>query len=413
MDLPFRSRGIRKRPAEMDYGAILRERVPVLQVELVDLDEGGFVGYRKLAGESLAHGARSAGLGARLGEFLAALHAFPVDRARRLTGGDWEAEKRATVERFRTVVLPLLDGSERPRGEALLGAALAHPFEPALVHGDLGPEHLLHRGEELTGVIDWSDARVADPAIDFAWLLYGTSPPFTEQLLRSYGRTDETLRRRALVFHRLGPWHEALYGLDENRPELVASGLDGVRDDDTVEWALLDPLDRGRREDPVRRACVDLRRPALLQELGTGDERPGRVDHVVGHHRALAGDVADHVRDVGDVVRRPVLLQHGEVASDHLRELAGQARAARVGGDGDELLREPEVTEVLRQHRQRGHVVDRHLEESLDLARVEIHRQHAIGAGRLDHLRHELRRDRLARARLLVLAGVRVERQHC
>jgi len=285
MDLPFRSRGIRKRPAEMDYGAILRERVPGLQVdrlvpvetgwdsavvevngewifrfprrpgvidrlraeaallpelarrlpapvpqfELVDLDEGGFVGYRKLAGESLAHGARSAGLGARLGEFLAALHAFPVDRARRLTGGDWEAEKRATVERFRTVVLPLLDGSERPRGEALLGAALAHPFEPALVHGDLGPEHLLHRGEELTGVIDWSDARVADPAIDFAWLLYGTSPPFTEQLLRSYGRTDETLRRRALVFHRLGPWHEALYGLDENRPELVASGLDGIR----------------------------------------------------------------------------------------------------------------------------------------------------------------------------------------
>ncbi len=202
---------------------------PIPQFELVDLDNGGFVGYRKLAGEPLARGTSSAALGARLGEFLAALHAFPVDRARRLTGRDSEAEKRATVERFRTAVLPLLDGSERPRGEVLLDEAFADPFEPVLVHGDLGPEHLLHRGEELAGVIDWSDARVADPAIDFAWLLYETSAPFTEQLLRSYGRTDETLRRRALVFHRLGPWHEVIYGLDENRPELVASGLDGIR----------------------------------------------------------------------------------------------------------------------------------------------------------------------------------------
>lgn len=202
---------------------------PIPQFELVDLDKGGFVGYRKLAGEPLAHGTPSAGLGARLGEFLAALHAFPVDRARRLTGRDWANEKRATVERFRTTVLPLLAESERQRGEALLGAALAHRFEPALVHGDLGPEHVLHRGEELTGVIDWSDAGVADPAIDFAWLLYGTSPPFAEQLLRFYGTADDRLRERALVFHRLGPWHEALYGLEESRPELVASGLDGIR----------------------------------------------------------------------------------------------------------------------------------------------------------------------------------------
>jgi aminoglycoside phosphotransferase (APT) family kinase protein len=202
---------------------------PIPQFELVDLDKDGFVGYRKLAGEPLAHGTSSAPLGARVGEFLAALHAFPVDRARALTGRDSAAEKHATVERFRTAVLPYLDESERPRGEALLDAALAQPFEPVLVHGDLGPEHVLHRGDELTGVIDWSDARVGDPAIDFAWLLYGTSPPFAEQLLRSYGPTDETLRERALVFHRLGPWHEVLYGLDESRPELVASGLKGIR----------------------------------------------------------------------------------------------------------------------------------------------------------------------------------------
>ena len=201
---------------------------PIPQFELVDLDEGGFVGYRKLAGESLVEETPSAALGAQLGEFLGALHAFPVDHARRLTGRDSAAGKRATFERFRTAVLPLLDESARRRGELLLDAALASRFEPSLVHADLGPEHLLHRGDELTGVIDWSDARVGDPAIDFAWLLYGTSPRFADQLLRSYGPADERLRERALLFHRLGPWHEVLYGLDEGRPELVSSGLEGV-----------------------------------------------------------------------------------------------------------------------------------------------------------------------------------------
>jgi aminoglycoside phosphotransferase (APT) family kinase protein len=227
-----------RRPEVVDWfraeAALLPELAPRLpapipQFELVDLDKDGFVGYRKLAGEPLAHGTSSAALGARVGEFLAALHAFPVDRARRLTGRDWAAEKRATVDRFRTAVLPLLDESNRRPAAALLDAALAHRFEPSLVHGDLGPEHLLHRGDELAGVIDWSDARVGDPAIDFAWLLYGTSPPFAEQLLRSYGRSDETLRERALVFHRLGPWHEVLFGLEDERPELVASGLEGIR----------------------------------------------------------------------------------------------------------------------------------------------------------------------------------------
>ena len=111
-------------------------------------------------------------------------------------------------------------------------------------------------------------------------------------------------------------------------------------------------------------------------------------------------------------MRGPVLLEHREVAADHLGELARQSRAARVGGDRDELLGQAEVAEVLREHRQRSHVVDGHLEEALHLARMEVHGEHAVGAGRLDHVGDELRRDRLARPGLLVLARVGIERQH-
>jgi aminoglycoside phosphotransferase (APT) family kinase protein len=202
---------------------------PIPEFELVVFEEVAFVGYRKLAGDPLAHGAGSAALGARLGEFLSALHRFPVGRARELTGRDGPTERQATIERFREAVLPFLEDGEHRRGEALLDSVGAARFEPSLVHGDLGPEHVLHRDDELTGVLDWSDARVDDPAIDLAWTLHGTSAPFAEALLRSYVRADEGVSERALVFHRLGPWHEVLYGLDHDRTELVGSGLDGIR----------------------------------------------------------------------------------------------------------------------------------------------------------------------------------------
>jgi len=78
----------------------------------------------------------------------------------------------------------------------------------------------------LTGVIDWSDAHIGDPAIDLAWLLYG-SGHFAA--VRDAYRADETVCARARDWHQLGPWHEVLFGLDTDQPEFVASGLAGVR----------------------------------------------------------------------------------------------------------------------------------------------------------------------------------------
>ena len=93
---------------------------------------------------------------------------------------------------------------------------------------------------------------------------------------------------------------------------------------------------------------------------------------------------------------------HAELAGELLRQLG----AAGVRRDGHVLLRHDLVEEVLRQHRARDQVVDRDLEEALDLAGVQVHREHAVGARRLEHARDEPGRDRLARQRLLVLARV-------
>ena len=55
-------------------------------------------------------------------------------------------------------------------------------------------------------------------------------------------------------------------------------------------------------------------------------------------------------------------------------------------------------------------MVDRAVEEALDLGGVQVHRHQPVGACGLEQIRHQPGGDRLAAAVLLVLAGVPVER---
>jgi hypothetical protein len=57
-------------------------------------------------------------------------------------------------------------------------------------------------------------------------------------------------------------------------------------------------------------------------------------------------------------------------------------------------------------------VVDRAVEEALDLAGVEIDADHPLGAGGLEEVGHQSGRDRLAAFGLAVLAGIAVEGAH-
>jgi aminoglycoside phosphotransferase (APT) family kinase protein len=156
-----------------------------------------------------------------LGSFLNELHAFPVERALEL--GAEVHDPRKDVTRFRARVLPLLDAHERADAEVLLDEHAASAFEARLTHADLGPEHVLVRNGRASGVIDWTDARLGDPAIDLAWALRA-DPGIAETY-----PVDEALARRALVYHALGPWYEVEWGLRRSGRRLVESGLAGLR----------------------------------------------------------------------------------------------------------------------------------------------------------------------------------------
>ena len=88
-----------------------------------------------------------------------------------------------------------------------------------------------------------------------------------------------------------------------------------------------------------------------------------------------------------------VLCMTAKSASIISAKRTAMLRATRVRRHRDHALAvEAQVAEVPREERQRGHVVDRDREEALDLPRVEIHRQHAVGPGELQHVGDEARR---------------------
>ena len=216
--------------------ALLAELAPVLPVVVPRIEASGadWVAYPWIDGTPIREGAPAADVAA----FLSALHGFPVERA--VSAGvphrDWEREVDELLDDFERRVSPLLAPAERALADRRFAAFRTDPasfaFRPALIHADLGPEHLLCAPDgRLVGVIDGTDARIGDPALDFAWLLNRPGAEFAAELLAGYdGADDGALAERAAFFHLLGPWHEVTYGVEAGLPEYVESGLAGVRE---------------------------------------------------------------------------------------------------------------------------------------------------------------------------------------
>jgi aminoglycoside 2''-phosphotransferase len=196
--------------------------------------EPAVVGYEAIQGHPLSLDdleleARAETLATQLAEFLTALHSMPSERAA-VTGTphrtveDWRAEYVAFRDWSRVKVAPRLAPDVRDRLEGLWGEYLDAPasfqFTPVLAHRDLACEHiLLADNGALAGVIDWGDASLGDPAIDFAGLLDGLGEGFTRRVIarwrgpRAASETDATLLTRAVFYLRLAPLHAIRFGL--------------------------------------------------------------------------------------------------------------------------------------------------------------------------------------------------------
>ena len=135
-----------------------------------------------------------------LAEFLAALHSISTEEAR-LRGATKDPIRRLDATRHRTIAkdrLNALPGDRMPRNmkarlQFLLDSlpTIEKPSGDTLVHGDLhGSQILVNEHHEITGVIDWGDVHLGDPASDFAVVHSMLPGDCHEDFLEAYGSVD-------------------------------------------------------------------------------------------------------------------------------------------------------------------------------------------------------------------------------
>lgn len=170
-----------------------------------------FLGHELIPGTDACrvrwrHGAREQA-GVLLARFLARLHRIPVQAADlawapgdELGRADLEKRLRPLQERLERMAPSL--GEERARhvGELASELAATPPFAgaPVWVHGDLyACQVLVNDSLQPTGVLDWVDVHLGDPALDLA-LAFGFLPPAGRASFRAaYGPIEEAAWSRA------------------------------------------------------------------------------------------------------------------------------------------------------------------------------------------------------------------------
>ncbi|MBT2234122.1 phosphotransferase [Nonomuraea sp. NEAU-A123] len=207
---------------EVELLAAVRALATVAVPEVVFADyEQGVLAYRKLPGEPLnLHPVPDpALLAAPLGRLLSALHGAEPGELRELAPLDLYPAPTLLVDAgldYRDVERHV-PYEQRPLVEEFLRRR--PPDEPRSLrfcHNDLGGEHLLVdvATSSLTGVIDWTDAAVTDPAHDFALIYRDLGPAVFEQTVSHYDLDfDETDRARALFYARCALIEDLAYGL--------------------------------------------------------------------------------------------------------------------------------------------------------------------------------------------------------
>ena len=184
-----------------------------------------FVGYPKINGKLLdielfqsLTKASLARIAQQIGQFHSAIHTFPVDEAKHIgvTLG-WSGYYQQAINRFRDEIAPLLSMSARQKALSCMERMMEEKFEPRVLHGDFALEdHVFFDQEkqQLSGVIDFADVTINDPAHDLQNIVEYGGEAFFSNVMEHYRlKDDPTLLKRTKLRIEARPLFEAAYSL--------------------------------------------------------------------------------------------------------------------------------------------------------------------------------------------------------
>ena len=158
--------------------------------------------------------------------------------------------------------------------------------------------------------------------------------------------------------------------------------------------------------------AVDLVGAVIEERIGRVDHGPPGIDDVVDQDAGIALDFTDHVHDLGFARPLAALVDDRKGGIDAFGKPAGAANAPHVGRNHHHLGDLKVLLDVAHHHGRGIEVVGRDIEEALNLSGVEIESHHPVGARAGDEVGNELGRDRRARPRFAILAGIAEIRDH-
>ncbi|MHA2432724.1 MAG: phosphotransferase family protein [Candidatus Thorarchaeota archaeon] len=208
----------------------------------VDADsETPYMGYQKITGSSLTGHYSNVPIKQRrsiaeqVGRFLGELH--DLDLADISPGApdspfDPESDCKEWSRFYDRVVettYPNLSPAQIEWSDALFHDFLDHDqnfeFEPVLIHGDFDTSNILVDSEtfEVTGIIDFEETRMYDPAADFLFQREGAE--FLTPILKTYPKvTDARFQQRMSFRYGRVPFLYILSGLDFGIEGMVTCG---------------------------------------------------------------------------------------------------------------------------------------------------------------------------------------------
>ncbi|WP_191566606.1 phosphotransferase [Metabacillus idriensis] len=193
-----------------------------------------FLGYHKVAGETPSElsEVQRISMAAPLAEFLKTVHAFPAEIARKHGAEDDHFGRLDLKKRIPMLQANIDKLKQIHKGE--ISDRMQHYLDSLskmesvsaehLVHGDLHIRNILiDKDGALSGIIDWGDTHIGDPAVDLS-IVYSLLPPEArETFFGIYGKvtedTKELARFKAIYTHSV----LMVYGYDLQDLALVQS----------------------------------------------------------------------------------------------------------------------------------------------------------------------------------------------
>lgn len=217
-------------------------KVPDAKFENLPTDHNylRFSHYPVIPGKALRYGSLKftdqESLAVDLSNFLKVLHSLDTDRlyglnVRRMDRKNTERRYSEILKDFDQNIFPLLDALSVARLESGFSdffSGLDTMPDPVLIHGDIGQGNVLYDrySSRITGIIDWEDSLIADPAFDLAGVLEYFHDNFFRRVLSAYmNTTDKGFLQRVRFYSQISGYYAFVYGRMMGNPDMEAAGL--------------------------------------------------------------------------------------------------------------------------------------------------------------------------------------------